>query len=909
MAGFTAEEYSDIMERVAREMEQFGRLTQETEDALNDAKVGIKGFSAATRKAGETVTSLGKASTEAAKAMYENKQGAAAFNSSLDEMGKAVTAASAAIALLMPGGVLMKGLVLAVGAATNSLIGLTKAANKMSDDLFKGYTGLAKSGAAASDGMSGVFRGAQKLGLGMDQLGSYVQLVNDNAKDLATFGGTVFEGRKRFEDMGKAMEPYRQQLMAAGYTQEEINDASMQYLRLQTRIGQTQNLTTQQLADGAKKYLFEQEALTKITGMTRQEQEQALEAARSQQRFRAKLEEMRASGDEKQIAAAAEMEATYKMLYKYNKEAAQGFGDVSTGMIGSEAAIKFHMATLGEGAQVADKMAKSQMGAVEGFEVIGKSIGATAKQFNMLAQAGAFEDVFGNFAGAVDLGIAANRNLVEEYNKAREDMNKQRKGADEVTDQYTQRLIEQQKVMLSLQNSVFQLVGKSGELSDTFTDISKDMADIFEDLVPVLKEAIPVIKLLVKGLGMLVHAIATVVDYIANPSKLFGLSGNQAETTGSQGTLAGALSAGDLSAESAAIMGAVEGRAIGGPVSQGKPYVVGEKGPELFVPKNAGEIISSDAFTKMVKISDTLYDRTDNSYKQIIKFNTEILGDTQDLSKIADANLDREKAYSNFLKEYLDTKTQYLKSDLETTKTNYELGSAGGAAAGGVGITGAPSAGGMGMSVGGGQGLKATSQQDLAGLGLKIKSGDVQAEGAGISPQLIQLAQAIQGSVPGFSYFSAFNDKFHNERASSSKHTQGRALDFALNYAPTKEQGAQIVNQLKAMGAGLVIDEYNNPSSQATAGHIHAEIPAYANGGLIMKPQIAMVGERGPEAVVPLDRELIDYKTLASELRNALADVFSGGGTTDLGTALSEMVRLQKESVDTQQRILQVSYN
>jgi phage-related minor tail protein len=35
-------------------------------------------------------------------------------------------------------------------------------------------------------------------------------------------------------------------------------------------------------------------------------------------------------------------------------------------------------------------------------------------------------------------------------------------------------------------------------------------------------------------------------------------------------------------------------RAEGGPVGAGNPYIVGERGPELFVPRNSGSIISND---------------------------------------------------------------------------------------------------------------------------------------------------------------------------------------------------------------------------------------------------------------------------------------------------------------------------
>lgn len=39
----------------------------------------------------------------------------------------------------------------------------------------------------------------------------------------------------------------------------------------------------------------------------------------------------------------------------------------------------------------------------------------------------------------------------------------------------------------------------------------------------------------------------------------------------------------------------VPGRAVGGPVSSGMPYVVGERGPELFVPATAGKIIPNNS--------------------------------------------------------------------------------------------------------------------------------------------------------------------------------------------------------------------------------------------------------------------------------------------------------------------------
>lgn len=491
------QQLAETMERVNRELQIYGELTRDTADAYNDAKVGIKGFSAATRMAGGAVEAVGKAATAAAGAMYEGKKGASAFNDSLTELGNAAKIAGAALALLVPGGPIIKLFVAGLGAAVSATAEYVKAANEMADKLYSGYSKMAKTGAAASDGMTGLYNDAKKLGLSMNQLDSYVGLIGQNAGDLTLFAGSVFEGRKKFADMGKAMEPFREGLMKAGYTQEEINEASMQYLRLQTRIGQSQNMTTQQLAEGAKKYLVEQDALTKLTGMSRQEQEQAVEAARSQQRFRAKLEEMRNSGDAKQIAAADEMELTYKMLYKRSKEAAQGYGDLTTGMLGTEAAMKVNMSTQGEALVLADKQKAGMINGIQAFEGIGKAVGKSTKEFNMLYQTGVGEDMLLKISEGAELGYASNKDLSAEYEKIREDQKKQGieggKAADGITDQYAKNVVQQQKLNKEMEDAVFKgisnaqsLTGKLGDATSVLTKAFSKLTDGVNKLLNIL---------------------------------------------------------------------------------------------------------------------------------------------------------------------------------------------------------------------------------------------------------------------------------------------------------------------------------------------------------------------------------------------------------------------------------------
>ena len=38
----------------------------------------------------------------------------------------------------------------------------------------------------------------------------------------------------------------------------------------------------------------------------------------------------------------------------------------------------------------------------------------------------------------------------------------------------------------------------------------------------------------------------------------------------------------------------IEGKAQGGPVQQGKPYVVGEQGPEIIIPRSDGDVLTND---------------------------------------------------------------------------------------------------------------------------------------------------------------------------------------------------------------------------------------------------------------------------------------------------------------------------
>ncbi len=85
------------------------------------------------------------------------------------------------------------------------------------------------------------------------------------------------------------------------------------------------------------------------------------------------------------------------------------------------------------------------------------------------------------------------------------------------------------------------------------------------------------------------------LNEIANATVRSGLS-----------ALVGGGSGGGLVSLGSAVIGALTGlpgRATGGPVSPGRAYVVGERGPELFVPTSSGAVSAGSGGARDVRVS------------------------------------------------------------------------------------------------------------------------------------------------------------------------------------------------------------------------------------------------------------------------------------------------------------------
>ena len=408
-------EIQRIIEQAADEMRQFGAVSRSTSEALRDAQTGIAGY---TQKQREANRALGKSALDLADSFSKGKKDFSAFN---DLIGQSANALNLLILSLGPMGLAAKAATVAI---TTLAVGASKL-NEFNQQLLEAFQSLATTGSVTAGGVDELLKSIHQAGFTLQEFNEYAGLIKANTENFALFARSVANGRKAFSEIYDAMDPFRVELLNQGITLQDQREGTLSYIKLQGQIGRAQrrqNETQEQfllrLAAGSRGYLTEMEALTRATGVQRRDAEAEIDRARNEERFRAKLEAMRASGDQQQIEAAKQLEIANAVLAKQAPETAQGFRDIASGIISSEAAGKFFMATSGRAGQVMNNLTSGGADAAQTLQALYPLLSGTAKQFNQLAQIGAYGDAFGNFAEHANLGVRALDNLPENLKRA-----------------------------------------------------------------------------------------------------------------------------------------------------------------------------------------------------------------------------------------------------------------------------------------------------------------------------------------------------------------------------------------------------------------------------------------------------------------------------------------------------------
>jgi hypothetical protein len=947
------ERLATLMAEVNRQMQDYGQVTKQTEDQLFDAQMKAKWrMNNATQvftKAGEALGSVAKAGMSAASALNQGQKGAAAMNGAVDGMADAAKHAAIALSLMVPGGIIIKALTVAVTAAIGGLALYTKAANEMSDSLYKGYQGLAKSGGAASDGMTGLYKDAKKLGLGLNELDSLVSLVGENSADFARFAGSVSEGRKRFAELGEAMKPQREAMIRMGMMPQEINEGMAGYLRTQTRLGNAQSMTTAQLAQGAREYLKEQDALTKITGQSVKETEKKREAALMEEQFAAKIRQLQLSGQGK---AAERLMRLNDAASAVSEEMGRGFRALSTGNLVNADAQKLYLSTQRQALTDVNAVIAGTKSPMEALDSTAKRIGETNDRIGVsLGLLAANDNTFIAVGEARKIQLAQEQGFVKQRAKAEEDYQARLKGGtDPILDSAAKLRDTQIKANEATNDFIVKGIVPATEAMTALATATIKAANLANELTPGGKSMSSTTEKVVDtaaGSGMGAAAGAVIGGIIGllggPPGAILGAKIGAVAGTGIGGYLGQFFGGEKKGPAGAGVPKGADGGLFTGPTSG---YMAMLHGTELVIPAD------------MLKGSITQGGAPGGGDTKMQDLNKEMLKDTEALAKITDQDLTRSREFTRINLKLIDLKTDLMEDEIELLEEqNKMLADIEKIYTETMGPEAAKTAvkafkrtqimsgmGGMsGMPAGAGGGPGAASEVEGSRAGSDKRAADLlQFTGRSGSASAFEgLNSRLKDSVLAAAeeYHAATGNKMQVNSAKRDSADQHRLWEETVaagrpGRGPSGMAVARPGHSPHEKGLAIDIQNYTDPRAVSAMNRqgLQQKVPgdpvhfSFADGGVASGPLSGYMAElHGPEAVVPLpDGKTIpvrieggdfggakskDMSDMMNQFRSSMESMINQLNNRDLLNMMDEMVRAQKTSNGIQEKLLRAAAN
>lgn len=411
----TQEDLSATQAQLLQDFQNLGGASNDLTAKLAGSALGFGNFDKTLQSAGKAAADLGKSIFNTARSIQQSTGGLVDLGSVYDATSKAAGLTAAGLAKVAGAS---GPLAFALAKATEATINYFKASDKQSKDLYKAFQSVSRSGGAASDGITGLTADIFKLGYGIADLDTYVSQVTENSSDLALMSGNVRAGARQFANISKALEGYRESLMAAGMRQEDINEGTLSYIRLQTFLGRTQRKTTEELADGARRYLVEQDALTKLTGMSVKEQEQRAQRIQREEQFLGTLLGLRRQGEAGEQAAES-LRNFIVQIDKVAPKAAQGLISLSTGSQVTLEAQQINRLTAGEAGRVLELIKSGQITQQEGVQ---RFVQAVDRGVKIYGESLMKTKTFGAFAGDAAESMILSAMANNDYQKGLRDV-------------------------------------------------------------------------------------------------------------------------------------------------------------------------------------------------------------------------------------------------------------------------------------------------------------------------------------------------------------------------------------------------------------------------------------------------------------------------------------------------------
>ena len=335
---------ADENQELQRQMDELRSSFQGLDTATRNANVGLNAF----QKELKTLPGqIAKGMGGFAKQVQQGDTSLKSLNSVIDVAANAVGGLAKAIPY--------------VGEALSAMAkGVAEGAKLVVDQLdqtAKAFNQISASGAAVSDGMTGLYRQFTTAGLNLQQ---FQKAVAQNSMALARFRGIAGDGAEDFSKaVGQLTMGQDLTLRKLGMSAEDISTTAGAFVTQQTRLGRSQAMTADELSKGTKQYALELDQLSKVTGMNREAIQKQQDAALSEGKFRANYDEMIASGNERQAKALMDLQTR---MQSFGAELGQGTRDLASGAANTDAAKKMVAST---GGAALDIIARLKEGSID----------------------------------------------------------------------------------------------------------------------------------------------------------------------------------------------------------------------------------------------------------------------------------------------------------------------------------------------------------------------------------------------------------------------------------------------------------------------------------------------------------------------------------------------------------------
>ena len=286
------------------------------------------------KNASRTLDALGGSALGLSKALYAGQKGAAVFSDALEGLSAAI--------LMIP------GLGLAAKVATMTVLAFSKAlgaVNKQGDALYKTYQDLQKSGATASDGITGVFNNMQKFGYGIEELDKMTKLVTENSQTLAKFSLTAADGTSAFASEMQGLVRDKG-LKVLGKMPDEINAAGAAYIKQSVAAGRSQKDIGDNLGVSTKQYIMDLDRLQRLTGTSADQLQKQQDEAMSEDAYNDVMSDLKARADTGDANATAQIKKITTTMASLSPEMQKEFQKSIGGDISAQQKLMMRMPTL-----------------------------------------------------------------------------------------------------------------------------------------------------------------------------------------------------------------------------------------------------------------------------------------------------------------------------------------------------------------------------------------------------------------------------------------------------------------------------------------------------------------------------------------------------------------------------------